>query len=120
MMSCVTVKGIGIDVADIARFRTSKMRRDGRFICTTFSEREREYCFSYRDYAPHLAGTFAAKEAVRKVFGDEPLAFADIEVRHRASGRPEIWMKGKRSRTVLISITHNAKNAIAVALNQTP
>ena len=116
----MAVKGIGIDVADIARFRSSKVRRNERFIQTTFSEYERDYCFAFRDCAPHLAGTFAAKEAVRKVFGDEPLAFSDIEVRHQASGKPEIWMKGKRSRTVLISITHNATLAIAVALNQTP
>lgn len=118
-MSCVTVEGIGIDIADIARFRGSKMHRDERFIRMTFSEREREYCFSYKDHAPHLAGTFAAKEAVRKVFGDEPLAFADIEVRHCASGKPEIWLKGKRSRTCLVSITHNATIAIAVATTTT-
>lgn len=118
-MSSVNVKGIGIDVTDIARFRAPKMQRDGRFIRMTFSERECKYCFSYKDHAPHLAGTFAAKEAVRKVFGDEPLAFADIEVRHRESGKPEIWINGKRSRTCLVSITHNATIAIAVATTTT-
>ena len=111
-------KGIGIDISDIARFRTPKMRRSERFIHNTFSTYEQDYCFSYRDPAPHLAGTFAAKEAVRKVYGDKPIVLADIEVRHRPSGKPEIWIKGARSRTLLISISHNATTAIAIALKQ--
>jgi holo-[acyl-carrier protein] synthase len=109
--------GIGIDAADIGRFRTPQMRRGERFIRNTFSENEREYCFSYRDPAPHLAGTFAAKEAVRKVYGDKPMALAHIEVRRRPSGKPEIWIKGKRSSTLLTSITHTKTLAISIACN---
>ena len=70
--------GIGIDVAEIGRFRTSKMRRGERFVSNIFSKHEQDYCFSYRDPAPHLAGTFAAKEAVRKIYGDKPMALAQI------------------------------------------
>ena len=110
--------GVGVDVADILRFRTPKMRRDERFIHNTFTKHERDYCFSYHDPAPHLAGTFAAKEAVRKVYGDKPMMLADIEVRHQPSGKPGIWIKGRRSRTFLISISHNATVAIAIALKQ--
>ena len=118
-MSRVAVpKGMGIDISDIARFRTPKMRRGDRFIHNTFSTHERDYCFSYRDPAPHLAGTFAAKEAVRKIYGDKPIMLADIEVRHHTSGKPEIWINGTRSRTLLISISHNSTMAIAVALKQ--
>lgn len=119
-MSHVTVmKGIGIDVSDIARFRTSKMLRGDRFIHNTFSKHEQDYCFSYRDPAPHLAGTFSAKEAIRKVYGDKPITFAEIEVRHQPSGKPEIWIKGTRSRTILVSITHTAAIAVAIACKQT-
>ncbi len=117
-MVSMKVTGIGVDVADIARFRTSKMRRNERFVHNIFSKNERDYCFSYRDPAPHLAGAFAAKEAVRKVYGDEPILLADIEVRHRPSGKPEIWINGRRSRTFLISISHNSTMAIAIALKQ--
>lgn len=118
-MSHVKVmKGIGIDISDIARFRTPKMRGNASFIQKNFTTREREYCFSYRDPAPHLAGTFAAKEAVRKVYGDKPMMLADIEVRHRTSGKPEIWINSTRSRILLISISHNATIAIAIALKQ--
>lgn len=114
------VDGIGVDVTEIGRFRTSKMRRGERFINNTFSKHERDYCFSYRDPAPHLAGTFAAKEAVRKIYGDKPMTLAQIEVRHRPSGKPEIWIKGKRSATLLTSITHTKKIAISIACNIRP
>lgn len=110
--------GVGIDVVDIARFRTPKMQRDERFIHTTFTKHERDYCFSYRDPAPHLAGAFAAKEAVRKVYGNKPMMLADIEVRHQPSGKPEIWIKGTRSRVLFISISHSSTMTIAIALKQ--
>lgn len=113
-------RGIGIDSTEVHRFKNLKRSDDKHFFAHTFTEEELDYCFSYTDPAPHLAGTFAAKEAVRKVYGDEPIAFTDIEVRHRASGKPEIWMNGTCVRTLLVSITHTATNAIAVALNQTP
>ena len=116
----MTVKGIGVDIADIRRFRKPTMRRDDRFIRTTFSTSECKYCFSYRDPAPHLAGAFAAKEAVRKVYGDKKIGLSDIEVRHCASGKPEIWINGELSKTFLVSISHDATIAIAVAFNQTP
>ena len=113
----MNVAGIGIDVAEIGRFRTSNMRRGERFVSNIFSKHEQDYCFSYRDPAPHLAGTFAAKEAVRKIYGDKPMALAQIEVRRRASGKPEIWIKGKRSATLLTSITHTKTIAISIACN---
>jgi len=116
-MEGMDMRGIGIDSAEIRRFQNLKRGDDMRFFARTFSEGELEYCFSYADPAPHLAGAFAAKEAVRKVYGDESLALADIEVRHRVSGKPEIWMKGECVRTCLVSITHNATSAIAVALD---
>lgn len=117
MISPVTIKGIGIDITDIRRFK--KLQRGERFIRTTFSAGECDYCFAYREPAPHLAGIFSAKEAVRKVYGDTPIALSAIEVRHRTSGKPEIWMKDKRVKTILVSISHTATLAIAVAYNQT-
>ena len=111
-------RGIGIDSAEIHRFQNLDRSDDAHFFARIFSEGELDYCFSHADPAPHLAGTFAAKEAVRKVYGDEPITLSAVEVRHRASGKPEIWMNGARSRTLLVSITHDTRNAIAVAFNQ--
>lgn len=119
-MEIMDMRGIGIDSAEVHRFQNLKRDDDKHFFARTFTEGELDYCFSYADPALHLAGIFAAKEAVRKIYGDEPITLANIEVRHRASGKPEIWMNGVSSPTLLISITHNATNAIAVALSHTP
>ncbi|MFA5942637.1 MAG: holo-ACP synthase [Candidatus Paceibacterota bacterium] len=111
-------RGIGIDSAEIQRFQNLDRRDDTHFFTRVFSEGELDYCFSYTDPAPHLASMFAVKEAVRKVYGDEPVTLSAIEVRHCASGKPEIWMNGTRSQTLLVSITHDTRSAIAVAFNQ--
>ena len=64
------ISGIGIDIIEISRFRLVVRKGKNRFLENTFSEAERTYCFSYRDPAPHFAGTFAAKEAVEKALSD--------------------------------------------------
>ena len=88
------------------------------FLSRVFTRKEIKNAKLKTGYYQHLAGRFAAKEAVRKVYGDKPMMLTDIEVRHRPSGKPEIWIKGRRSRSFLISISHNATVAIAIALKQ--
>ncbi|MSU74108.1 4'-phosphopantetheinyl transferase superfamily protein [Candidatus Kaiserbacteria bacterium] len=67
------------------------------------------------DSARHLAGTFAAKEAVRKTFGDKSALISSFEIQREKSGKPSVWIKGKRSRKISISITHTAKITCAMA-----
>jgi len=74
----------------------------------------------------HLAGLFAAKEAVMKALGTGMAGanFSDIRVRHFDSGQPYIELEGKaRSkadelgvRTWHVSITHSKTTAAAVAI----
>ncbi len=98
---------------EISRFRG--IRKRNRFLERTFTTRERAYCLSHRDSATHFAGTFAGKEAVQKAL-PKPLAFQDIEIRREKNGKPAVWLKGRRSRSLLISITHTASVATAIAL----
>ena len=105
---------VGIDLVTIERFRNVLAEDKQRFLKTTFSGVELEYCFSYSDPAPHLAGTFAAKEAVRKATGESG-AFSEIEVRRDASGKPEVWLRGAHTPSILISISHTDTTACAVA-----
>ena len=113
------INGIGVDIAEVNRFRTILKKDRIRFMQNTYTALEQAYCFSYRDPAPHLAGMFAAKEATRKATGDITEPFSSVEVRHTKEGKPEIWIKGKRSRSILISITHSRGAACAVAIKQT-
>jgi holo-[acyl-carrier protein] synthase len=108
------VSGVGIDIIEIGRFTDVLQKKQDKFVENTFTEEERTYCFSHKDPAPHFAGTFAAKEAVRKASG---APFHTIEIRRIASGKPEVWLSGRRAKTALISISHNASTACAVAFH---
>ena len=55
---------VGVDIIEIKRFTPFKKDKNSRFLLNNFTSKERAYCFSYKDPLPHLAGTFAAKEAV--------------------------------------------------------
>ncbi len=113
----MSISGVGIDVIEIRRFRDVLRKRQDRFLGNTFTDIERSYCFSYKDPAPHLAGTFAAKEAVQKV-SKKSLAVSDIEIRREKSGRPRIYLKGKRASSLLISISHTDTLACAIAVTK--
>src|SRR4051812_373363 len=114
----MTISGIGIDTIEISRFRMILRKKKDRFIENTFSETERKYCLSFKDAATHFAGTFAAKEAIRKASGIVVHPFSKIEIRRRESGKPEVWLDGQRSKSLLISISHNKSTASAIALHR--
>lgn len=82
---------------------------------TTFTDEERSYCLSYKDSAIHFAGIFAAKEALCKASGAS-IILSKFEIKHLESGQPEVWIKGKRARSYLISVTHEKTLAFAVAI----
>ncbi|OGZ99960.1 MAG: hypothetical protein A3C07_02940 [Candidatus Sungbacteria bacterium RIFCSPHIGHO2_02_FULL_47_11] len=107
-------KNIGFDLVEIARFK--KLGKNAPFFKKVFTERERLYCFLYKNPFPHLAGIFAAKEAAAKALGVNKFPFAAIEVRHAPSGKPELWLGGKRIKRVAVSISHTDTAAGAVVI----
>ena len=64
----MSVNGLGIDIVETHRFTLFKSR-DDQFLLDNYSAEELAYCFSFKDPSEHLAGTFAAKEAVFKALG---------------------------------------------------
>ena len=110
----------GIDLIEVKRFKPycTPHGRTSRFVLRTFSSAELAYCFSFRDPALHLAGTFAAKEAVQKACGTFSTPLVSLEIRRTRTGKPEVWVRGKRSRRLSVSISHTRDVACAVALYQ--
>ena len=104
---------IGADIVEICRFRN--LGQDPRFLHRVFSERELAYCFSYADPAPHLAATFAAKEAVLKAMYI-PVRMNDMEILRDATGAPSVEWVGTKKQRVAVSLSHSADIAAAVAL----
>ena len=82
------IAGIGIDVVDIARFERSLAR--------TPALRERLFAESERDRpARSLAARFAAKEALIKALGGNPvIRWHDMRVVQDAHGNPDFELSG--------------------------
>ncbi len=79
----------GIDIAVIERFKENVS--DPAFVERLLTEAERDYIFGKRRPERHLAGRFAAKEAVMKALGtgwDKGVGWRDIEVVNGPDGRP--------------------------------
>lgn len=108
---------IGIDIVEIERFEHLK-RSDLASWGKVFSKKEWEYSFSKKYPAQHLAGIFAAKEAVMKAIGEDVMRRFDlIEIQHLKSGKPIAVCDTADKYTVEISISHNKNMAIAVAVS---
>ncbi len=109
------MKGVGIDMTDIARFVALTEPSQRHALERLFFSAEIAYCESFADAATHFAGTFAAKEAASKALGVRAFPFAELEIRRAADGAPKVWHKNERV-PVHISITHTETTAAAVAI----
>lgn len=108
-------KNVGIDLVHVVRFQRFARNKKHPFLVRAFSEGELAYCFSRANPAEHLAGMFAAKEAVAKALDAGSVAFIEIEIRHSKSGMPEAWRK-KHKLPVSVSISHTNTLAAAIAM----
>lgn len=109
---------IGIDIAEIKRFR--KISLNSRFYKNVFTNREIEYCKSKKDYYRHFAARFAAKEAVKKAVNSR-LGFKEIEIMNRKDGSPYInFTSTKRYNKYKIDLSLSHSESIAVAVCVTP
>jgi holo-[acyl-carrier protein] synthase len=117
----------GVDMVDCVRLEASLERHGEKFLDRVYTPREQEYCLSKKNRTQHLAGRFAAKEAVLKVLGTgwrEGIAWTDIEVLNELFGQPRVSLTGRCReiadqlglREILISISHIETHAIASAI----
>jgi holo-[acyl-carrier protein] synthase len=121
------ILGIGIDIIEVERIRTSHEKFGERFLNRILRPNEISYCLSYKAPGPFLAARFAAKEAISKAFGTgigAQLAWQDVEIARKESGEPYVILHGggqtllqaRGGRHVLISLTHTQTYAAAVAI----
>lgn len=118
------ILGIGNDIVEVARIKMVLARHPQRFLDKVFTPNEQEYCLKRKDPAIHLAGRFAAKEAVVKSLGtgfSEGLTWLDIEILNDPKGKPFVSaspfareLLGNSS--IEISLSHCHKYATAVAI----
>ena len=113
----MSIIGLGIDILEIKRFQGFGKNKNSRFLSNNFSKNELDYCFSFKDRATHLAGTFAAKEAVFKSLGKDIL-LSEIEIRREKNGQPTVWIKNRKQNRTIVSISHTQNLALAIAMKK--
>jgi holo-[acyl-carrier protein] synthase len=121
------IVGTGIDLVEISRIVSAVEKHGDRFLKRLFSPEELDYCLGKAAQNQHLAGRFAAKEAVFKALGTgwaEGVSWLGVEILPGKAGAPQIKLSGpakERLRSIggqriHISISHTDKMATAVAI----
>ena len=109
------IDGIGIDVVDIERFKSSLDRTPG-LVEKLFTENERTKPIS------SLAARFAAKEALAKALSvGKGLPWHDAEILNLESGKPVFLFRGEIAEiidgaVVHLSLSHDAGIASAMVI----
>jgi holo-[acyl-carrier protein] synthase len=118
--------GIGTDIISVERLAAVLNRHGDRALKRLFTPAEIAHCSKYADPYPHLAGRFAAKEAVSKALGtgmSRGITFSSIEIRSGEGGAPYAHLVGKAAELaressverIHVSISHEEKYAVAFA-----
>lgn len=120
--------GHGIDIVETARIKRSVEEHGQHFLDRVYTPAEQAYCSKNgKRYYEHLAGRFAAKEAVLKVLGTGwrgGIAWTDIEIINEPSGQPKLTLTGESLRIASelnitqwhVSISHIETHATASAI----
>jgi holo-[acyl-carrier protein] synthase len=121
------ISGIGIDIIEVRRVEKAVKQRGESFVNKVFTAREQEYAGNKKFRYMHLAGRFAAKEAIKKALPDgKEIGFNwhEIEILNSEDGKPYVVMHGRAGKImkkfnlsrVLISISHTEELATANAM----
>jgi holo-[acyl-carrier protein] synthase len=107
--------GLGVDIIEIKRFRNITI--ESNFVKNVFTPKEIDYCLEYPDPSPHLAATFAGKEAVLKAMSNViSLSMRSIEVQHDEHGLPSAIVRDLPEFRIFLSLAHSKEYAVAIAL----
>ncbi|HEX2193438.1 MAG TPA: holo-ACP synthase [Candidatus Limnocylindria bacterium] len=114
---------IGVDLVDIERIVRVLDRFPQRFTTRVLTDAEAAYC---RGRIERIAGRWAAKEAISKVLGlgVRGVGWREIEILPNRAGAPQVYLHARALaraqwmglEEVSVSITHERKQAVAVAV----
>jgi holo-[acyl-carrier protein] synthase len=121
------IVGHGIDLIECERIAAVYERHGERLLERLLTPAEQQYVTRRRSIIPHLAGRFAAKEAILKVLGTGwrgAIAWRDMEILNDRSGEPHVTLSGECARIasekgitrILVSVTHTSAYAAGSAI----
>ena len=110
--------GTGVDITEVSRLRKAIEKWGDSFLKRIFTEEELENAKTRGSIYQHLAGRFAAKEAIFKAMGDSKLNFREVQILNDKEGKPVCNLSKERGKKVgvLISISHVKNYAVASAI----
>jgi len=116
------IMGTGVDITEVGRLRRAIEKWGTSFLNRVFTKEELKNAKTRVNIYPHLAGRFAAKEAVFKALGNLKLNLKEVQILNDKDGRPycEILNGETKDKAkdfdILISISHVKNYATAFAI----
>jgi len=118
------IVGIGVDITEVPRIRSTIERRGEVFLRRIYTPGEISYCERFKNKYERYAGRFAVKEAAMKALGTGwscGVRWVDLEVIREKSGRPTLAIRGEAGKiaarlgvkNIAVSITHTEEQAMA-------
>ena len=110
--------GTGVDITEVRRLRQAVDKWGDAFLTRVFTPKELANARTRVSFYQHLAGRFAAKEAVFKALGDRELSWQDVEIINDEDGKPNCLILNRKGKTVdvKVSISHVKNYAVANAI----
>src|SRR3989338_6971850 len=110
--------GTGVDITEVKRLRQAVEKWGDSFLERLFTQEEVANAKTRGSWYQHLAGRFAAKEAIFKAMGDAKLNWKDVQILNDKEGKPHCRILNGRGRKidVHISISHVKTYAVANAI----
>ncbi|MDD4954296.1 MAG: holo-ACP synthase [Candidatus Omnitrophica bacterium] len=107
--------GTGVDITEVRRLRQAVEKWGDSFLNRIFTKDELENAKTRGSLYQHLAGRFAAKEAIFKAMGDKDLNWKDVQILNDTQGKPCCVILNNRGKNldVHISISHVKTYAVA-------
>lgn len=129
-MFCVigmAILGHGIDLVECERVAAMLERHGEHFLERVLTAAERRRAGQFKFPVQHVAGRFAAKEAILKMLGTGwrgGIAWTDMDISNDAAGAPVVALADETARLaaargitrVILSITHTKRFAAASAI----
>ncbi len=114
----MAIIGTGVDITEVRRLRQAIEKWGDEFLNKVFTSAEIRNAKNRSSFFQHLAGRFAAKEAIFKALGDKSVTWKDVEILNDKEGRPYCRiLNGKSNKTmVCVSISHVKSYAVANAV----
>jgi len=112
------VLGAGVDITEVNRIRKAVEKWGDAFLNRVFTGDELINAKTRGSLYQHLAGRFAAKEAVFKALGDAELNWQDVEILNDKEGKPFCKLLNSKGKGVdiIVSISHVKNYAVANAI----